>query len=525
VLAVGGAIVGLFLVLAAFVARLQPATLEWANSYLKSVDFFSLNHQLEPDEVPVKRATTLGGIFSLLSLTVITSYSAYMVESWLENNTLVQVSLRTMEEETWSSVGALPFASNIALAYAGLTPAPPPSTLMLQIQVDGDPGACAAPLAWSQSGLQAGAWSLATAPATCGAAGSLASHTLTCPGCIFTSSSQLRLVWHYSCQAFLLSASSAQPYPTAKTSLFTAPPAQTRGSAAGLLQEITWTVTPVLSVLWDNVTSESSVGWMLSGDDLEVGPLQAPPAGEGGLLLQPASASVTLAIKLPLADTYQVTLLTPKVPWTALIANIVGLSGIVGLVGVLFSHYEKRLSVNRARGLNLRELGSGGKDGAPAGAGAGAGAATGADASAAAAAGAGLSMRAPSVTPQFAVAAGAAQQQPMALQWKQANPLFPPPAAVAHSVHWAANDDIPATLSARRRMAERVGCPVEVVDSAVLALARDELPPNTEYHSQADDGSVVVMRMPDGSVIPDPRDHFEDYLALHVAHWRAQGKD
>ena len=192
-LAVGGAILSLFLVLAAFVARVRPSKLAWANSYLLSVDLFSLNHQLEHEEVPVKKATSLGGIFSLLALTVIISYSAYMVESWLENNTLVQVSLRTLEEETWSSVSALPFASNIALAYAGLTPAPPPSTLVLQIQVDGDAGACAAPLAWSQSGLQAGAWSLATAPATCGAAGSLASHILTCPQCIFTSSSQLVL--------------------------------------------------------------------------------------------------------------------------------------------------------------------------------------------------------------------------------------------------------------------------------------------------------------------------------------------
>ncbi len=116
--------------------------------------------------------------------------------------------------------------------------------------------------------------------------------------------------------------------------------------------------------------------------------------------------------------------------------------------------------------------------------------------------------------------------QPTPLQWKQANPLFsPPPAATvpraAHSAHWAAHEDVPITLSARRRMAERAGCPVEVVDSAVLALARDELPPNTEFHSQADDGAVVVVCLPDGSAIPDPRDHFEDYLALHAAHWRA----
>ena len=99
---------------------------------------------------------------------------------------------------------------------------------------------------------------------------------------------------------------------------------------------------------------------------------------------------------------------------------------------------------------------------------------------------------------------------------------------VAHwAAHWAGQGDIPATPSARRRLAEWAGCPVEVVDSAVLALARDELPPGT-YHSRAGDGSVVFTRLSDGSAIPDPRDHFEEYLALHVAHWRAdparQGK-
>jgi len=112
----------------------------------------------------------------------------------------------------------------------------------------------------------------------------------------------------------------------------------------------------VLSVLWDNITQANSQGWMLSRQDLEVGPLQALATGDGGLLLQPAASSVNLTISLPVADTYQVTLLTPKVPWTDLIANIIGLTGLIGVVGTLFSHWEIRLSLFRARGLNINDL-------------------------------------------------------------------------------------------------------------------------------------------------------------------------
>jgi len=503
VLVFGGAITSLFLLCALLVARIRPSTVAWANSFLHYVDLFSLNHKLEPNEIPVKKSTTLGGIFSLLALTVIATYSAYMVQSWLDDNTLVQQSLYTLEEETWGLVKGLPWASNIAQGFTGLSPAPPPSSLLLQIQVDGDPGACAAPLTWSQAGLREGSWRLSTAPAACGAAKSVATHFLTCPACIFTSSAQVQLTWHYSCQAFLLTATGAQPYPSPKTSIFTAPVGLTRAAAppapAGLLQTLTWTIAPVLSVLWDNITQANSQGWMLSWQDLEVGPLQALASGDGGLLLQPAASSVTLTIALPLADTYHVTLLTPKVPWTALIANIVGLSGLIGMVGILFSHCEMRLSLFRARGVNINELKSSpedkeGKAPAPA---------------AAPAAAAGLTTRALSANEGPLLQ----QQGEAPPQWHQPNPLFFNPAASAHSAHaHSTHWDIPSSLSARALLAEKAGCTLQVLNSAAEALDRDELPPGITFHVQED--GTAVFSLPDGSLIPDPRDHFEDYLTL-----------
>lgn len=121
----------------------------------------------------------------------------------------------------------------------------------------------------------------------------------------------------------------------------------------GLLTSLTWQLNPVLSVLWDNVTqTKSSLGWTLADSKLTVGPPSKPPLLNGGLSLIPSASPVTVTFSLSMSSTYSSTLLTQRVPVTQLLANIVGLSGILAFFGTMFGAFEAWTNKRRkARGL------------------------------------------------------------------------------------------------------------------------------------------------------------------------------
>ena len=80
----------------------------------------------------------------------------------------------------------------------------------------------------------------------------------------------------------------------------------------------------------------------------------------GNLLIRPTAAALNLTIALPLSPTFITTSLTPLVPWTQLLANIVGLSGVLTVVGVLFGVAEKRLEVKKGAPVSGASGGGGG---------------------------------------------------------------------------------------------------------------------------------------------------------------------
>ena len=257
-----------------------------------------------------------------------------MIVQWIDGNTLVQSSLGSMTPSVWGDVGALPWVS----LEGG--PSAAARNLELRITIAGEPGACASPTL-AASGLARGAWALSQAVTACSASGA-SQLLLTCPACQLTAETTLTLTFPYSCQSMLLEAGGVPPYPRAPLarSALLAPPALTAGAPGALLAGVTWTVTPVLSVLWDNITSSGALGWRLVDQKLTLGaPLGATAQGSA-LSLQPASAAVVLTIALPLSPTYATTLLTPQVPWTQLLANIVGLSGVLGVFGMAFGQWE-----------------------------------------------------------------------------------------------------------------------------------------------------------------------------------------
>jgi hypothetical protein len=121
-------------------------------------------------------------------------------------------------------------------------------------------------------------------------------------------------------------------------------------AGGGLLSALTWEVPPLLTQCLDNVTAAATkrgYAFTLSS----VAPLRPPLPmdGAGNLLVRPNAAALNLTIALPLAPTFVTTSLTPLVPWTQLLANIVGLSGVLSVVGVLFGFAEKRLMRNGGR--------------------------------------------------------------------------------------------------------------------------------------------------------------------------------
>ena len=351
---------------AAAAAAAPPPPSNCATRCVRWCDLYSMSHAVDERHSPTKRTTVLGGLFSLLAFSVIATYASYITVQWVEANTLTQRSLDTLTGGSWHSARALPWRTHSAAL--GL---PTPSSLLLRITVDGEPSACGTPVAWAQAGLLSGAWRLHS-QAECGGSG-VAQHTLICPACQLTADASITLHFHWSCQSYLLEAASVLPYPAGDITYAAAPPAATAGQPGALLSTLEWRLTPVLAVLWDNVTasatspglslggllaatpSTSAKGWQLADSKVYPGPPLRPlPAagssssssnGSSALVLQPAAAAVALKITLPLSSTYATTLLTQRVAFTQLVNNVVGLSGVVSLFAMLFAVFEASMAM------------------------------------------------------------------------------------------------------------------------------------------------------------------------------------
>jgi hypothetical protein len=308
----------------------------------RALDMYDLHHYTLSGLSPVKVATTAGGVFTVLAFTVVGTFAAYMVLQWQDSNTLVQRSLEALDGGAWARARALPWASS-PLPAVGAPPSGAPATgLLLRLTLDGEPGACAAPLVPPASlGLSRGAWTLAANVTNCG--GSCASqHTYACVGCELGPGSALSLLFHYSCQSLMLEAAAVPAYPAGATSTMSEAVAPAPGAPAAAL---TWTLSTQLTLAADNSGGGASArgyAFTLTSLARAAPPLPRAPAASGGfLLVRPAEASLNLTIATPLATTFTTTSLTTLVPWTQLLANIVGLSGVLTVVGVLFQGTER----------------------------------------------------------------------------------------------------------------------------------------------------------------------------------------
>jgi hypothetical protein len=182
----------------------------------------------------------------------------------------------------------------------------------------------------------------------CGGGGGASQLTFACSDCDLGPSAALSFSFHYSCQSLLLEAAAVPAYPAGAVSLAVAAATATAAAPGGsLLTALTWEAPPLLTQCRDSVSaggvaSKRGYAFTLSS----VAPLRQPlpTDGAGNLLVRPNAAALNLTIALPLSPTFVTTSLTPLVPWTQLLANIVGLSGVLSVVGVLFGAAERRLA-------------------------------------------------------------------------------------------------------------------------------------------------------------------------------------
>ncbi len=318
----------------------------------RGLDLYGLSHATDVDKSPVNRPTAAGGVFTLLGLTGIATYAAYMVLQWQDSNTLVQRSLDAVDDGVWGSLRALPWA------VAALPGVPAASGLLLRLTLDGEANMCSAPLSGpAPTDLRRGAWVKVGGVAECGGAGGASQLTYACVDCELGPNAALSFTFHYSCQSLLLEAAAVPAYPAGAVSLVVAAATATAAApGGGLLTALTWEAPPLITQCRDSVSaggvaSKRGYAFALSS----VAPLRQPllTDGAGNLLVRPTSAALNLTIALPLSPTFVTTSLTPLVPWTQLLANIVGLSGVLSVVGVLFGCAEKKLAAKGKGGALL----------------------------------------------------------------------------------------------------------------------------------------------------------------------------
>ena len=337
-------------------ARRHPGDSHGATAgCIRSMDAYSLLRDVPEGGAPVKQSTLLGGYLSIVALSLILLLSAYLVVQWQSSNVLTQQSLAVLSDGTWGAVAGLPWAAASSVSGG----APIASVLRFQITASGEPGACGAPISWAASG--GGAWVLEPATTTAGGGGCTAQSVpveqfaFSCADCELSADSKLQLLLHYSCQSIVLEAATTAAWPLGATSVLRAPAALTLALPGSLLTSVSWTVVPLLSVLLDNTTSGGGQGASMRGYQLvrsTLSALQAPLSSSGSsALVLPLSASVVVTLVLPLQPVYAVTLLTQRMPWTQVLANIVGFSGVLSLFGSVYRVADK--ARKRTKGCTL----------------------------------------------------------------------------------------------------------------------------------------------------------------------------
>lgn len=299
------------------------------NGALKSADLFNMAPAEVDGESPRRASTAVGGFFTLLGVTTLATVASALVLQRAASNIATARSIDVLSADARAELAALPFA------------AAPPWGVGLQVRItaSGEPGKCTAPIDWDAKFLDAGEWVLDAPRGACGAeAATSAQLVFRCAACALSPASTLDIELHYSCQALLIEAGALDA--NATVSALALPPSETRGAPGALLSSVTWTLLTLASTLTvlPPVPRTSARGYAFAGSShvTTMAPLATAPAALGGAtLVAPLKAAIRVRVQLELQPFFLNVVLSERIPITALLSTLVGLSGIFGFFGTL----------------------------------------------------------------------------------------------------------------------------------------------------------------------------------------------
>jgi hypothetical protein len=302
-------------------------------TFLKFVDFNSMNHIVGEKEAQTRVSTPAGGGAFLSALVLVVSGWAMLIFSFFQGNSggagVRQDVLLGLDNAAWQATSVFSWrAVQPANGNAGLSN----TALLLRVT-----GACK-PNAASFSGLTEGAWVQlleAPSPKEC----AFESTTYSCVNCRLGSNSVVNLALPPNCTGDLLLEAAAQPPQSGAE----------------------------LSAAFAVLNGVGSKAWAWSTGPVLFNALQAPPGSLTGgqsasryrgysFTFSPEDASSTpvgvvggvrgtVAVRFPTLPVYVVSQVS-NAGWVQLLANIVGLFGLLGACGGLFRLSEHYIADN-----------------------------------------------------------------------------------------------------------------------------------------------------------------------------------
>lgn len=324
-------------------------------SLLESIDLFSMRSPKKRGDATISLPTALGGLCTVAGVVTICCLALVSIIRRNEDNILSVSSLSVLDPVTLRDdllVALTPSAPASLMAGAAWTGV----RIRIVSALPSAPGAvpiCASlasiPDAFSFGGLVSGAWRNASV-ANCG--DGTAALVLTCPDCVFSSTSSLTLALPYQCQSLVVDAAAVSATGALSTASIAVSATSARSNA--LLKNVTWSLAPVLDMLDDQVVAARGRGLRLIS--LSQSSVYAPSAtaGTANITILPASASITFTFLTPLQGYYSLTVASEKVTALQLLASVIGLVGLLGAFRILHTLVRRAKSAPIAAAAILR---------------------------------------------------------------------------------------------------------------------------------------------------------------------------
>jgi hypothetical protein len=296
---------------------------------LRAVDIYALRHYTTDGAAPVKQRTSVGGATTLLAAGCVACLAAVLVVQFVRSNSLRTTALLPAPLPTLQQYAPLrPFSLSKA-SRSPLAPATLVEGLELRVSVMGP--ACSVPLSVEFSELISGVFVSSVVdidPTT-----AFFTHLFSCPKCAFGPMSSLNITFAADCQAFAVAASSVGATGNVYVASFvgTSPSIVTSASEPGLAG-FSVLLQPQLEVVENRITGVSSRGYSVvvaSSSLIETRAASSP------------SPVTSLFFSWATNSAFVYTEVVPITSLSQLASSIIGLLGLLGGFGIVFSVFER----------------------------------------------------------------------------------------------------------------------------------------------------------------------------------------